>query len=90
MAMELRGEYGEAKYGYRLATRLHNWELTQEDGDPGVIVEVERIEDDEFFGTFAPTELRLKLGARWMIYRTVARISETQWRAEGRAEVQSV
>lgn len=91
MAMSLRGPYGEAKYGFRVATRFRDWELEQDDGDPGVMIEATGdVDDDEFFGSYQPTELRLRLGERWMVYRIVARVSDTQWRAEGKAEVQTL
>lgn len=82
MAMELRGSEGIVMYGFRVASRLKEWELTQEDGDPAIMIESEGAEDHELWSALPPTEIRLRLGNRWITYRSVVRVSDSQWRAE--------
>ena len=82
MAMELRGTEGIVMVGHRVASRLKEWELLQEDGDPAIMIESEGAEDHEVWAVMPPTEIRLRLGNRWITYRSVVRVSDSQWRAE--------
>lgn len=90
MALELRGTKVETRYGYRVVSRFNAWEMTQEDGDDAMMVEVDEPgEEDEFYKHFEPTEIRLLLGAKWMIYTEVERVGDTQYRVTGKRKVQS-
>lgn len=89
MPMNMKGSHGEARYGYRVASRLAQWRAVQDDGDESIMVECDAVEDDEFFKHYVPTELRLRVGTRWMVYRTVARVSDTQFVVSGMAEIQT-
>lgn len=88
--MHLKGTSGEALYGYRTVSRFGEWSGTQEDGSPAIVIEIRgAVEDDEFFGQYAPTALRLKMGTRWMVYRDVRRLTDTQYSVSGIPEVQA-
>ncbi len=84
MPITLRGTQGESRYGYRVATRFGAWESTQSEGDPGILIDVEDMQPHPLWSTYEPTELRLKLGERWMVYRIVEMTGDAQFRVEGK------
>lgn len=84
MPGQLRGTEGMSKYGFRVASRFGAWRLEQDDGDDGAIVECDEKIDDELWSTYEPTELRLRIGERWMVYRNVEVVGDTQFRVTGK------